>query len=203
MKQSVTFTGPLEVMESLAKLRRLAPDALAGATWLATATVISTAMRLTPVDTGWLKSSRYVRLPKMNGGRFSIEAGFAATYAIHVHEIHKDYIVGEWKFLSTALNYHASSMLAEIARIAAGMLGAGQTLAQITGSPIHPTEPMDDTNRAALEGLASRYRRRKSKRTIAKRETSRQLNRERRARESASAIEAQRHGRRAPPPGRG
>ena len=201
MKQSVTFTGTGKVMESIAKLRRIAPEALAAATYMATGTVISTAMRLTPVDTGWLRQSRYVRFPKMSGDRFSIEAGFAATYAIYVHEIHKDYIVGEWKFLSTALNYHASSMLAEIARIAAGMLAAGKGLGDVP--KMHPTEPMDDTNRSALEGLASKYRRRKSKRTIAKRETSRQLNRERRARESASAIEAQRQGRRAPPPGRG
>ena len=201
MKQSVTFTGPAKVMESIAKLRRIAPEALAAATYMATGTVISTAMRLTPVDTGWLRQSRYVRFPRMNGDRFSIEAGFAATYSIYVHEIQKDYIVGEWKFLSTALNYHTSSMLTEIARIAAGMLAAGKGLNDVP--KMHPTEPMDDTNRAALEGLASRYRKRKSKRTSAKRETSRQLNRDRRARESASAIEAQRHGRRAPPPGRG
>lgn len=201
MKQSVTFTGSAKVMESIAKLRRIAPEALAAATYMATGTVISTAMRLTPVDTGWLRQSRYVRFPKMNGDRFNIEAGFAATYAVYVHEINKDYIVGEWKFLSTALNYHASSMLTEIARIAAGLLSAGKGLSDVP--KMHPTEPMDDTNRAALEGLAGRHRRRKSKRTIAKREASRQTNRDRRARESAASIEAQRQGRRAPPPGRG
>jgi len=201
LKQSVTLHGAGEVESRIAILREIAPEALAAATYMATSTVISTAMRLTPVDTGWLRSSRYVRMPKMSGNKFSIEAGFSASYAVYVHQINKDYIVGEWKFLSTAVNYHASSMLSDIARIAAGMLAAGKGLSDVP--KMHPTEPMDDANRAALEGLAGRYRRRKSKRTVAKRETSRQLNRERRARESAASIEAQRQGRRAPPPGRG
>jgi hypothetical protein len=201
LKQSVQITGTGKVLERIAKLRRLAPEALAAATYIATSTVISTAMRLTPVDTGWLRSSRFVRLPVISGDRFTIEAGFGATYAIFVHEIDRNYVVGEWKFLQTAVAYHRASMLEEIARMAAGMMASGRGIDSLP--KMHPTEPMDATNRGALEGLASRYRRRRSARTAQKRERSKVDNAERRRRESATALAAQREGRRPPRPGRG
>lgn len=201
IKQTLNVTGPSAVRERLLKLTTLAPSAFQAATYVAASSLISTAMRLTPVDTGWLRSSRYVKRPVVGGSAFTVEVGFAATYAIFVHQINKAYIVGEWKFLKTAADYHASTMLNEIARMTAGLMAAGKTIDSVPH--LHPDEPLDDTNRAALEGLAGRYRQRKSKRTIAKREAARPKNQQRIARESASALDAQRNGRRAPRPGRG
>lgn len=201
LNQSVRLQGTGKLTKRIYELRKNAPNELSAAMYLAVSSVVSTAMRLTPVDTGWLRSSRYVRMPTYNDDRFTIECGFSATYAIFVHEISKNYVVGEWKFLTKAVEYHAPTLLSEIARMAAGLFGSGKGVDSI--KKMHPTEPMDDTNRAALEGLAGRYRRRKSKRTIAKRSVARQKNQERIARESAAALAAQRQGIRAPRPGRG
>jgi hypothetical protein len=198
---SINMQGTAQVMQRIAELKRRAPDSFAAGVYLAASNVITTAMRLTPVDTGWLRSSRYVRKPRVSGDTFKVEAGFGASYAIFVHEINRDYVVGEWKFLTTAANYHAPTFATEVAGNVARMMAAGVGIDSVT--TVHPTEPMDETNRAGLEGLASRYRRRKSAATKRKRAAAKVRNRERRARESLDALEAQRAGRRANRPGRG
>ena len=198
---SINMQGTGQVMQRIAELKRRAPDSFAAGVYLSACNVITTAMRLTPVDTGWLRGSRYVRKPQVSGDSFKIEAGFGASYAIFVHEINRDYVVGEWKFLTTAANYHAPTFATEVARNTAGMMATGVGINSIR--TVHPLEPMDETNRAGLEGLASRYRRRKSAATKRKRAAAKVRNRERRARESLDALEAQRAGRRANRPGRG
>lgn len=91
------------------------------------------AQKITPVDTGNLRSSAYTvspggivqgedsiaqqelldrvvrslertvnRIVNTRGEMYS-EIGFTASYAIFVHEIEKNYTVGDWKFLERAL----------------------------------------------------------------------------------------------------
>ena len=66
--------------------------------------------KLTPVDTGNLRGSRYSRVVKSGGsirapnGRFlgapyGVEVGYGANYAVKVHETNANYRVGQWKFL--------------------------------------------------------------------------------------------------------
>jgi len=198
---SMNVQGTGQVMQRIAELKRRAPDSFAAGVYLAASNVISTAMRLTPVDTGWLRSSRYVRKPRISGDTFKIEAGFGASYAIFVHEINRNYVVGEWKFLTTAANHHAPTFATEVAGNAARMMAAGVGIDSVT--TVHPLEPMDETNRAGLEGLASRYRRRKSAATKRKRAAASIKNVERRSRESQESLAAQRAGRRSSRPGRG
>jgi len=60
-------------------------------------------IRLAPVDTGHLRQSAYV-----DSGRMFLKGpwaviGYTAIYAPMVHEIDKNYTVGQWKFLETPL----------------------------------------------------------------------------------------------------
>lgn len=58
--------------------------------------------KLTPIDTGNLKGSAYTEVV---GGDIKPGAiiGYTANYAPFVHEINKNYIKGQWKFLETAI----------------------------------------------------------------------------------------------------
>lgn len=197
----VKIEGTDAQIERLAKLRRQAPMAFAAAVYVAASSIVSTAMRLTPVDTGWLRSSRYVTKPRARGTAFEVTMGFSATYAPFVHNIKRNYVVGEWRFLDTAVRYHAPTVMNEVARMTAGFIASGKGPDDVP--PLHPVKPMDKTNRAALEGLASLYRRRRSAATRAKRAAAAPRNQDRIARESASSLDAQRSGRRGPRPGRG
>jgi len=59
-------------------------------------------MQLTPVDTGNLRASAYSEVFDTVKGP-AAEIGYMAGYAVYVHEINKNYTVGQWKFLETAL----------------------------------------------------------------------------------------------------
>lgn len=60
------------------------------------------AMKETPRDTGHLVGSAYTQgLEK--GERPVVEIGYSASYAPFVHEINKNYRVGNWQFLRNAL----------------------------------------------------------------------------------------------------
>lgn len=56
----------------------------------------------TPVDTGALKSSAYTQ-GIQKGDNPIVEIGYTAFYAPFVHEINKNYRVGNWQFLRNAL----------------------------------------------------------------------------------------------------
>jgi hypothetical protein len=60
------------------------------------------AQRETPVDTGALKSSAYTQ-GIQKGENPIVEIGFTSAYAPFVHEINKNYRVGNWQFLRNAL----------------------------------------------------------------------------------------------------
>ena len=64
--------------------------------------VQSEAMKETPRDTGHLVGSAYTQgLEK--GEKPVVEIGYSASYAPFVHEINKNYRVGNWQFLRNAL----------------------------------------------------------------------------------------------------
>jgi hypothetical protein len=90
--------------------------------------IVSTALRRTPADTGYLRASRYVRRPVVVGTRFEVEIGFGAPYAIFVHEIDKPYVVGEWKFLANAVTDHSANALSDLASWTAKLAAAGKTI---------------------------------------------------------------------------
>lgn len=61
------------------------------------------AIMLTPWDTGNLAGSAYVRKESGTFGEV-VEVGYDAGYALAVHETNKNYRVGQWKFLQTAVD---------------------------------------------------------------------------------------------------
>lgn len=60
------------------------------------------AMRETPRDTGNLVGSAYTQGLKKRENPV-VEIGYSASYAPFVHEINKNYRVGNWQFLRNAL----------------------------------------------------------------------------------------------------
>lgn len=101
----ITITGVDKVVKNIkasdARLRKAATDSLKEAGQ----DIIAEAQENTPHDTGNLKGSAFVEdKPRQTPEGLSQRIGFDATYAIHVHEIDKNYKIGGWKFLSNAMN---------------------------------------------------------------------------------------------------
>ena len=66
-----------------------APIALAEAVYAEANAIMATSLRITPIDTGALRSSGHVGIPKIEGRGVLVEMGFggaAAPYALIVHE---------------------------------------------------------------------------------------------------------------------
>jgi len=64
--------------------------------------VKGSAQKLTPIDTGALKASAYVR--PLKGSGVGVRVGFTQNYAVFVHErVELFHRVGQAKFLSTAV----------------------------------------------------------------------------------------------------
>jgi hypothetical protein len=66
-----------------------APVALAEAVYAEANAIMATSLRLCPIDTGALRSSGHVELPKIEGRGVTVEMGYggaAAPYALIVHE---------------------------------------------------------------------------------------------------------------------
>lgn len=75
------------------------------------------AIKETPVDTGNLRGSSYTEVIEMENGPGAI-IGYTAAYAPFVHEIDKNYTVGNWKFLQNALIRNEARVLRIIQRSA-------------------------------------------------------------------------------------
>lgn len=191
IRLSMQVLGTDAAVNRLRTVRARAPEAFAGGVYIASADVLTTAMRLTPVDTGWLRASRYLARPVVSGSRFAFNMGFGASYAVFVHEIYKQYIVGEWKFLQKALDYHLSTFIDQISRHAWRLLAQNIGISSVPY--LHPTDPPYGPVKRAYH----------SKQIKKKRARARIQNQKRIERESRTSLEAQRLGRPPPRPGRG
>lgn len=131
---------PSQATKAIRDAEGRAVNAFFGAAYLLGTEIATRAMRLCPVDTGYLRASRYVTKPTHSGYRFELVVGFGAPYAVYVHNINRAYAVGQWKFLEQAA-------LDVMPRAGAIM---GSTMAQlmranmgIDGIPeVHPTGPL-------------------------------------------------------------
>jgi len=77
---------------------------------------------LTPVATGHLRASAYTEVYNTPGG-YGAEIGYMANYAPYVHEINKNYTIGQWKFLETALKEKNREILEIISKRARPRIG--------------------------------------------------------------------------------
>lgn len=191
IRLGLVLTGSRQAADRIRQHRVQHENAYRAAVYLFAQEVVSTAQKLCPVDTGFLRKSRFVRRPEVDADRFEIECGFSAPYAMTVHETHRRYAVGEWKFLQTAINHHAPRALDRIAALTAAAAKAGLTPEKVPA--VHPTEP------TAGVRPTSRH----SSRIREKRARARDHNEARIARESAAGLAAQRGRSGAPRPGRG
>lgn len=92
--------------------------------------ILTDAKRRCPVEEGTLRGSGYATLPKTRDTNPHVEIGFggyAADYAVAVHEDpSKRHPVGEYKFLTNAVDAARSTMLSDINAIARQyLLGGG------------------------------------------------------------------------------
>lgn len=114
--------------------------AFQGAMYLYATIVITSAMRLTPVLTGWLRRSRYVQEPQqISLTRFGFVAGFGAPYAAAVHDVWARHVTGQWKYLSTAIAENAPRMTRVLVSTMNRLIKAN---AGVEAIPVlHPTAP--------------------------------------------------------------
>lgn len=123
-----------------ARLARIAdPVRVAAAVYQGGERIMAAAKPLVPVDTGTLRASGFVELPKIAGGSISVELGFggpAAPYALAVHENPRSgqtggrspqgakyphyAATGQWKYLETPFRALGPSVTAAIRRAAMG-----------------------------------------------------------------------------------
>lgn len=122
IRLEVTIAGVDKIKAMLKKHQAAAVQALKKELYLEAEGIMTQSKELVPVDTGTLKGSGTVRLPREENGVVIQELGFggpAANYAVFVHEntvvFHK---VGMAKFLEIPFRQAERGM---VPRIAAGM----------------------------------------------------------------------------------
>jgi hypothetical protein len=211
MNVKMLVVGNKRLAKRLTEIRTRAPDAYAAAIYLAGTNILSTSLKLAPVATGHLRKTRYLTRPRMSGPRFDMEIGYSASYAVFVHEIRKNYFVGEWKFLKRAVDYHAPRLMDDIARWAIKFMANGVPpfMAHHPTTPFIGPEPRRlgayaPKKKGAIETKRAKKARfaRNAKRN-AKREIGRQNNSARILAEAQKSAESIAAGRRPPRPGRG
>ena len=70
-------------------------------------------LALTPIDIGNLRGSVFTEVTN-EGENIVGTIGYTAEYAVYVHEINKNYTVGQWKFLEKPIAENHDRILAEI-----------------------------------------------------------------------------------------
>jgi hypothetical protein len=104
----MSVTGADKVLANLTALASKLPTQVGRAMFEEAEIEMAEAKRRTPVDTGALRASGHVELPKIAGQNVTVAMGFggaAAPYAIEVHEnLEAFHPVGEAKFLESTLN---------------------------------------------------------------------------------------------------
>jgi hypothetical protein len=190
------MVGLAKTLRVLDQFRVKNEGAYRGAIYMLATNVVSTALKLAPADTGYLRASRYVRKPTLAGKKFTCEVGFGAPYALYVHEMNLKYIVGEWKFLKKAVDFHMATAARDLAAWTAHLASQGKTI-----DDVPETHPRIWTG--GLRVVPKRKSARARKKYKMDRAIDRQKNVLRMARESAAHMAAVRAGKRPPRPGRG
>ena len=73
--------------------------------------VVSEAIPITPVDTGNLRNSFTVDAPVSDGDQTTVTIRNVSEYALYVHESPKKYKVGDYKYLTRALERRSVGMV--------------------------------------------------------------------------------------------
>lgn len=72
--------------------------------------VVTESIPITPVDTGNLRNSFVVDAPRTEGNMTTVTIRNVSDYALYVHEIPKNYRLGDYKYLTRALERRSAGM---------------------------------------------------------------------------------------------
>ena len=86
MKISFQLRGLKDIQRRLAALSVSGKAAVARRLYAEAQSILNVARNLTPIDTGFLRQSAFVELPEINGDMVRVTLGYAAEYAVPVHE---------------------------------------------------------------------------------------------------------------------
>jgi hypothetical protein len=116
MTPTIKFEGMDAVIRGLNdRIGRMESFSFTGLT-VAAQDTLGKAIPLTPIDTGNLRGSSGVSpFRGLSGHKNYVVIYYSASYAPFVHEISKNYRVGGWKFLETALKTNQKRILDIIA----------------------------------------------------------------------------------------
>lgn len=115
MKMKISLTPELQAFF------RNAPDkfavASANALYQEAELVMTASKEQVPVDTGRLRNTGYVELPKIDSDKISVEMGYNTVYARRQHEeLNYLHTVGKAKYLEDPLNEAKPNMPGNIAK---------------------------------------------------------------------------------------
>lgn len=117
---SFRVKGDRELRSALRRLGPRAETALSGALYREGETIMNRSKRLTPVDTGTLRSTGHVQRPRKRGGVITVTLGFggpAARYAAIVHEMTEaNFTVGQAKYLQEPFENAVEGLTQRLAR---------------------------------------------------------------------------------------
>ena len=111
MSMEIHCKGPEELKAKLKRFTEIFPDGASQALWEQAQLVMNDSAEEVPVDTGYLRSTRYVNDPFVDAGHIKVELGYYANYAAPVHDITPPpakskggrsavHMVGKWMYLN-------------------------------------------------------------------------------------------------------
>lgn len=120
MPWGATLRGKQSMQQKFRRYQTRFPSEVGKALYQETQIELTEVKRRTPVDTGELRASEYIRGPFQEGRKITImivAGGPSAPYAIYVHEdptaFHK---VGQWKYLESVIMESRQFMGRRVAR---------------------------------------------------------------------------------------
>lgn len=119
MATKLTLEGTVEMQAKIRRIRGVFPDELGSAMHTEYSIEAVECRRVTPVDTGALRSTIHVEGPEKNSRTVSVQVvagGIEAPYAVVVHEdLDAFHPVGQAKYIEGPLNESAPFMANRIA----------------------------------------------------------------------------------------
>lgn len=142
---AATVQGADKVLAAVERLKARILPAASAALYQKAVQIMTASDSLVPVDTGRLRASHYVELPRFSGTVVALKMGYGARYALAVHErVFANHEHGQAKFLELAF-YEKGARLADWLR-----LQILQNLKRGVGMPSAalPTAPLDEGSKA-------------------------------------------------------
>lgn len=135
MRITFQLRGLKEVQQRLAALATSGKSAFAGRLYAEAQSILNVARNLTPIDTGFLRQSAFVEIPVINGDHMTVTFGYAAEYAVPVHEdLSVHHKKGSAKFLEIPFRAWQQKGLANLAAGVQAWLSGGTRSSSLTAA---------------------------------------------------------------------